>query len=76
MDIMMPIMDGYEATRQIRNSKVLSHIPIIALTAKAMPEDRHKTLVAGANDYLAKPIDPSRLLMTMRVWLQQVPEVV
>jgi len=74
MDIMMPIMDGYEAIRQIRNTKLLCTIPIIALTAKALPEDRHKSLIAGANDYLAKPIDTNRLLMTIRVWLQNAIE--
>jgi PAS domain S-box-containing protein len=69
MDVMMPIMDGYEAMKRIRASEKLRHVPIIALTAKAMKEDRKKCLEAGANDYLPKPVDPQRLFSIMRVWL-------
>ena len=69
MDIMMPIMDGYEACRRIRKMSKFKKIPIIALTAKAMKEDRQLCLDAGASDYLSKPIDPERLMSIIRAWL-------
>ena len=69
MDIMMPEMDGYEATRRIRNMKEYRNLPIIALTAKSMRGDRQKCIDAGATEYLSKPLDESKLLSVLRVWL-------
>ncbi|MBI3134653.1 MAG: response regulator [Bacteroidetes bacterium] len=69
MDIMMPEMDGYEAMKIIRTKPEFKKLPIIALTAKAMKDDRQKCIDAGANDYITKPVDVERLLSLMRVWL-------
>jgi len=69
MDIMMPVMDGYQAMRAIRADPVRRDLPIVALTARAMPEEQERCIEAGANDYLVKPVDVERLLTLLRVWL-------
>jgi CheY-like chemotaxis protein len=69
MDIMMPEMDGYETTQKIRREHKNSHLPIIAVTAKAMKGDREKCIDAGASDYITKPVKIDQLLSLMRVWL-------
>ncbi|MDW6022365.1 HAMP domain-containing protein [Mesorhizobium sp. BAC0120] len=69
IDIMMPEMDGYETMRRIRATPSIAHIPLIAVTAKAMKGDRQKCLDAGASDYIAKPVDLDLLLALLRVWV-------
>ena len=69
MDIMMPEMDGYETMKAIRGPLGLEQIPIIALTAKAMKNDREKCLEAGASDYISKPLNLTQLFSLMRVWM-------
>jgi signal transduction histidine kinase/DNA-binding response OmpR family regulator/CHASE3 domain sensor protein len=75
MDIMMPEMDGLTATREIRKNPRWQKLPIIAVTAKAMKEDQEKCLAAGANDYLAKPIELERLFSLMRVWMPKLERI-
>ncbi len=72
MDVMMPEMDGYEATVEIRKDPRWRKLPIIAVTAKAMKDDQERCLQAGSNDYLAKPIDLDRLFSLIRVWLPKM----
>lgn len=71
MDIMMPVMDGLTATRHIRKNPSWKKLPVIALTAKAMPDDQQRCIEAGANDYMAKPLDVEKLLSLVRVWMPQ-----
>ncbi len=71
MDIMMPVMDGYECMQNIRRDKKFKNLPVVALTAKAMINDREKCLEAGADDYITKPVDIERLLSLMRIWIKK-----
>ncbi|HEY8084676.1 MAG TPA: PAS domain S-box protein [Methylophilaceae bacterium] len=74
MDVQMPEMDGYQATRHIRSSPQLAGQCIIAMTANAMAEDRHLCLSAGMDDFISKPIDPSSLYLTIANWLPEAGE--
>lgn len=69
MDIMMPRMDGYETMQNIRKSNKWRNLPIIALTAKAMKDDREKSIAAGANDYIVKPINTDQLISLIKIWI-------
>ena len=80
MDLQMPVLDGYEATRRIRQKEIDDNsaqpgVPIIALTADAMPCDREACLQAGMNDYLAKPVSPSQLTAMVRKWLEPAAKI-
>ncbi|WP_026464952.1 response regulator [Adhaeribacter aquaticus] len=69
MDMMMPEMDGYEATQAIRKKPEFQHLPIIAVTAQAMVGDKEKCLQAGATDYISKPIDVEQLVQVMSTYI-------
>ena len=69
MDFMMPEIDGFEATRKIRENPKWKNLPIIALTAKAMKSDREEILNAGASDYQSKPIDIQQLISLISIWI-------
>ena len=71
MDMMMPEMDGFEAITRIRRNPRLRHLPIIAVTAKAMAGDRERCIQAGASDYISKPVDIDQLLSLLRIWLYE-----
>ena len=73
MDIMMPELDGYQALQAIRKNPRHKALPIIAVTARALKEDREKCVAAGATDYLAKPVDPDRLVEMVRLWTGNQP---
>jgi CheY-like chemotaxis protein len=75
MDVMMPDMDGNQTTSHIRDMDGREDLPILFLTAKAMPGDRDKSIAAGASDYITKPVDLDRLLLAMRNWLAERPTV-
>ncbi|HEX4382666.1 MAG TPA: response regulator, partial [Myxococcales bacterium] len=70
MDVMMPEMDGYETMRAIRRDPAHKSLPIIAITAKALKEDREKCIVAGASDYLPKPVDADKLMELIKLWVR------
>ena len=73
IDIMMPEMDGYETMRLIRANPAKRWLPMIAVTAKALKEDRDRCMAAGASDYLAKPIDDGQLVELIRIWASGSP---
>ena len=72
MDIMMPVMNGYEAIKAIRNTDSIKHIPIIATTAKSLKGDREKCMEAGANDYISKPIEYDVLITLVKAWINKI----
>jgi CheY-like chemotaxis protein len=71
LDMMMPEMDGYETAKAIRSAHEWKHLPVIAVTAKAMTGDREKCIRAGASDYITKPVDTDQLISLLRVWLYE-----
>jgi CheY-like chemotaxis protein/HPt (histidine-containing phosphotransfer) domain-containing protein len=73
MDMQMPVMDGIAATRAARQLEGLAHLPIVAMTANAMAQDRRKCMDAGMNDFLVKPIDPQEMLAILARWVRRQP---
>ncbi|TYQ16192.1 UNVERIFIED_CONTAM: hypothetical protein Cloal_2714 [Acetivibrio alkalicellulosi] len=71
MDIMMPVMNGYETIKEIRKDKDLKSIPVIALTAKSLKKDKQKCIEAGANDYISKPVDYDTLIRIIKAWIEK-----
>ncbi|HEY6528804.1 MAG TPA: response regulator [Cellvibrionaceae bacterium] len=70
MDMQMPVMDGVSATHEIRKSASISELPIVAMTANAMTQDKERCIAAGMNDHIAKPIDPDELFRTLLRWIK------
>ena len=73
MDVQMPVMDGYAATREIRSRKKFASLPILAMTANALPQDRARGAEAGMNAYIPKPIDPDELYRSLLAWIEPGP---
>jgi two-component system cell cycle response regulator DivK len=73
MDIQLPDIDGYEATRRIKGNPILRHIPVIAVTSYALSGDDAKAIAAGCDGYVAKPFSPRALLAKVREYLEQTP---
>ena len=71
MDMSLPVIDGWEATRRLKGTESTRHIPIVALTAHAMSEDRERALEAGCDEYATKPVDLERLLSIMQTLLPE-----
>lgn len=74
MDVQMPVMDGITATAAIRRMERYRSLPIIAVTANVMPQDRQRCLAAGMNDFLAKPVEPDHLCDLLRKWIRPRPQ--
>ncbi len=75
MDVMMPELDGYETMRAIRALPEFSALPILAVTAKAMKEDRDRSIAAGASEWMTKPVNPDELLALIGIWLYPISEL-
>ncbi|WP_051569179.1 response regulator [Alkaliphilus transvaalensis] len=71
MDIMMPVMNGFDTIKAIRSDEILRDIPVIAITAKSLKEDRERCIIAGANDYISKPVDYDTLIRLVKAWIDK-----